>query len=142
MQLTYRLSPRIIILIGSLASTTVFAHGDVQPQPVDVSTLKPLGEALLAENPYRGDPEAIRVGTSAYAQNCARCHGLQGISGGMSPDLRDMDNDKETDQYFLSKTMKGVARNGKVYMPPFKDTMSQEAIWAIRTYVQSLPKPE
>ena len=130
------------LLMGSLASQIVFAHGDVQPQPVDVSTLKPLGEALLEENPYRGDPEAIRVGTSGYAQNCARCHGLQGISGGMSPDLREMETDKENDKYFLSVTMKGRARNGKVYMPPYKETLSQEAIWAIRAYIESLPKPE
>ncbi len=130
-----------ILLMGSLASPLVLAHGDVLPQPVDVSTLKPLGETLLEDNPYRGDAEAIKVGTSGYAQNCARCHGLQGMSGGMSPDLREMDSDREADKYFLGVTMRGRTRNGKVYMPPFKDTMSQEAIWAIRAYVESLPKP-
>jgi cytochrome c-550 PedF len=126
--------------MGLQASSIVLAEEAVQP--VDISTLKPLGEALLEENPYRGDPEAIKVGTSAYAQNCARCHGLQGISGGMTPDLRPMESDKETDKYWLAVTLKGRARNGKVYMQPFKETMSQEAIWAIRTYIESLPKPE
>src|SRR5664279_1955798 len=117
----------VVLLMGSLASSIVLADEGVQP--VDVSTLKPLGETLLEENPYRGDPEAIKVGTSAYAQNCARCHGLQGMSGGMTPDLRVLETDKENDKYWLAVTLKGRTRNGKVYMQPFKDTMSQEAIW-------------
>ena len=142
MHLVLRTLTRAVLLMGSLVSPIVLAHGDVQPQPVDVSTLKPLGATLLEENPYRGDPEAIRVGSSAYGQNCARCHGLQGMSGGMSPDLREMEIDKESDKYYLAVTLKGRARNGKVYMPPFHETMSQEAIWAIRAYTDSLPKPK
>ena len=33
-------------------------------------------------------------------------------------------------------------RNGNVYMPPFEGVLTQEAMWAIRAYVSSLPKPE
>jgi len=130
----------VALLAGSLVASIVHAHGDVAPQAVDVSTLKPLGEKLLDENPYRGDKEAIRVGDSAYGQNCARCHGLQGISGGMSPDLRKMDIDKETDKFYLAITLRGVTRNGAVYMPPFKGILPQEAIWAIRAYTDSRSK--
>jgi cytochrome c-550 PedF len=140
MHMAIRFSAAAVLLAGSLASSIVHAHGDVTPQAVDVSTLKPLGEKLLEENPYRGDKEAIRVGTSGYAQNCARCHGLQGISGGMSPDLRKMDSDKETDKFFLAITLRGVTRNGAVYMPPFKGILPQEAIWAIRSYTETRPK--
>lgn len=140
MHIAIRSLTAVALLAGSLASSIVQAHGDVTPQAVDVSTLKPLGEKLLDENPYRGDKEAIRVGTSAYGQNCARCHGLQAISGGMSPDLRKMDIDKETDKFFLAITLHGVTRNGAVYMPPFKGILPQEAIWAIRAYTDSRPK--
>jgi len=140
MHIAIRSFTGMALLAGSLASSFVQAHGDVTPQAVDVSTLKPLGENPLEENPYRGDKEAIRVGTSAYAQNCARCHGLQVISGGMSPDLRQMDGDKETDKFFLAITLRGVTRNGAVYMPPFKGILPQEAIWAIRAYTESRPK--
>jgi cytochrome c-550 PedF len=140
MHMAIRFSTAVVLLAASLASPIVHAHGDVTPQPVDVSTLKPLGEKLLDENPYRGDKEAIRVGTSGYAQNCARCHGLQAISGGMSPDLRKMDSDKETDKFFLEITLRGVTRNGAVHMPPFKGILPQEAIWAIRSYTESRPK--
>lgn len=113
------------------------AHGDVTPQAVDVSTLAPLGEQKRDENPYRGDKEAIRVGHSAFAQNCARCHGIEAVSGGIAPDLRMLDIDKETDQYFLQSVLRGKVRNGAVYMPPFEGILPQEAIWAIRSYIDT-----
>lgn len=132
---------RFLIAAASLAvaaaSPIVHAHGDVTPQAVDVSTLKPLGDQKLDENPYRGDKEAIRIGASAYNQNCARCHGLEVISGGIAPDLRKLDIDKETDKYFIESVLRGKVRNGAVYMPPFEGIMSQEAIWAIRAYIDT-----
>jgi len=130
------------LLMGSFAAPIVHAHGDVTPQAVDVSTLKPLGEQKYDENPYRGDKEAIRIGTSAYNQNCARCHGLEAISGGIAPDLRKLDIDKETDIYFLQSVLRGKVRNGAVYMPPFQGIMSQEAIWAIRSYLDTRHEEE
>ncbi len=120
-----------------ILAPAALAHGDVTPQAVDVSTLKALGEKLADENPYRGDKEAIRIGTSAYNQNCARCHGLEAISGGIAPDLRKLDIDKETDQYFLQSVLRGKVRNGAVYMPPFEGILPQEAIWAIRSYLDT-----
>lgn len=140
MHITIRSIIAVLLLAGLLAASMVQAHGGGEVQLVDVSTLKPLGEALLEENPYRGNKEAIRIGASAYNQNCARCHGLEGISGGFSPDLREMDIDKENDKEFMAVTLRGAARNGKVYMQPFKGTLSQEAIWAIRSYIDSLPR--
>ena len=121
----------------AFAASGALAHGDVTPQAVDVSTLKPLGDKMADENPYRGDKEAIRIGTSAYNQNCARCHGLEAISGGIAPDLRKLDIDKETDQYFMQSVLRGKVRNGAVYMPPFEGILPQEAIWAIRSYLDT-----
>lgn len=126
-----------VIALGSLTTVQVEAHGDVVPQAVDVSTLKALGADWLKENPYRGDQEAIRIGTSAYNQNCARCHGLEAISGGIAPDLRMLPIDAETDDYFVNTVRHGRVRNGAVYMPPFEGTLQQEAIWAIRAYLET-----
>ncbi|PIZ21985.1 MAG: cytochrome c-550 PedF [Comamonadaceae bacterium CG_4_10_14_0_8_um_filter_57_29] len=141
------------LLLGAvaLAPMHVMAHGDVTPQAVDVSSLPPLGEERRAENPYRGLAEAAKVGASAYTQNCARCHGLEAVSGGMSPDLRELDAEctgqadaakqavcfKEVDDYFMSITLKGVVRNDKVYMPAFKGVFSQEAVWAVKAYLET-----
>jgi cytochrome c-550 PedF len=114
------------------------AHGDVTPQAVDTSTLEALGEEWRMVNPYRDNKEAIRIGDSAFNQNCARCHGLGAVSGGIAPDLRKLDIEPETDEYFLGRIRKGVSRNGAVYMPPFEGTLSQEAMWAIKAWLETV----
>ena len=112
------------------------AHGDVTPQAVDTSALPQLGADWRAENPYRKNDKAIEIGASAYNQNCARCHGLGAVSGGIAPDLRYLERGDEMDEFFIGKVRNGVTRNGAVYMPPFEGTLTQEAIWAIRTYLE------
>lgn len=127
------------------------AHGDVTPQAVDTKDLPQLGADWRAENPYRKHDGAVRIGSSAYNQNCARCHGLEAISGGIAPDLRKMDNEcvslrddkrktacvKEIDEYFSSTVRRGRTRNGAVYMPPFDGILTQEAVWAIKAYLET-----
>jgi cytochrome c-550 PedF len=120
------------------AAALAHAHGDVTPQAVDTSTLKQLGPEWKTVNPYRGDKEAIRIGDSAFGQNCARCHGLGAVSGGIAPDLRKLDIEPETDEYFIGRVRTGLTRNGAVYMPPFEGTLSQEAMWAIRAWLETV----
>jgi cytochrome c-550 PedF len=125
-----------IAAIG-VASTAVHAHGDVTPQGVDVSKLPAL-KAPTEKNPYVGNAEAIKIGASAYNQNCARCHGLGAVSGGIAPDLRMLPTDADTDAYFKGKVQNGAIRNGVTYMPAFKDVFKEEAIWAIRSFIVSV----
>ena len=121
-----------------LGTGHAMAHGDVTPQAVDVSTLEPLGEEWLESNPYRGNEEAIRVGDSAYTQNCARCHGLGGISGGIAPDLRYLPPEDEGDEIFMMRIRGGATRDGRVYMPPFEGILPQEAMWSIRAWLETI----
>lgn len=128
---------KILGLAALLASPLVFAHGDVTPQSVDTAKLKKLdGEQTV--NPYRGDAHAAEIGSSAYNQNCARCHGLGAVSGGIAPDLRYLPKGKEGDEYYAQKVRNGVVRNGMTYMPPFGAIFSEEAVWAIRSYLDSV----
>ena len=132
---------RLVLLAALLVSPLAFSHGDVTPQAVDVSKLKKLsGEQT--ENPYRKDKAAIAVGSSAYGQNCARCHGLGAVSGGIAPDLRTLPLGAEGDEYYSGKIRNGVIRNGVTYMPAFGPIFSEEAIWAIRTYLESVHTDE
>lgn len=122
-------------------------HGDVTPQAVDTEGLDPIGEDFVDENPYRlagGDQYdlAIEIGASGYNQNCARCHGLEVISGGISPDLRLLEDGVLGDEWFLERVRKGYSQNGTYKMPPFQELLSQEAMWAIRSYTETRPKPE
>ena len=114
------------------------AHGDVTPQSVDTSGLPPLGAEWRAENPYRKNDKAIEVGTSAYTQSCARCHGLDAISGGIAPDLRKLPLQDEGDPIFQERIRHGSVRNGVTYMPSFEGVLSQEAAWAIRSWIETV----
>ncbi|MBK7646407.1 MAG: cytochrome c-550 PedF [Betaproteobacteria bacterium] len=125
-------------LLISTAATQAFAHGDVVPHAVDTTGLKDLGADFLKSNPYRKDKTAIKIGDSAFNQNCARCHGLGAISGGIAPDLRYLPLGDEGDEVFLPRIRKGAVRDGRVYMPPFEGILSQEAMWAIRTWLETV----
>jgi len=148
----------IRVLGGALALTAAVltsllanAHGNVVPQAVDTTGLPVLGDKWRDENPYRTNKLALKIGASAYTQNCARCHGLEAVSGGIAPDLRLLDRDcngiknetkkqacyKEMDNYYLTSIRHGKVRNGAVYMPPFEGVFNQEAMWAIKTYLES-----
>lgn len=127
-----------LTMLVACAASFAHAHGDVTPQAVDTSALKPLGAEWLTVNPYRDNKDAIRIGDSAFNQNCARCHGLGAVSGGIAPDLRKLDIAPETDEYFIGRVRNGVTRNGAVYMPPFEGTLSQEAMWAIRAWLETV----
>lgn len=128
------------LVAAALLSSAAFfaaAHGDVTPQAVDTKGLPALGDAWRAENPYRKNDLAIRIGSSAYNQNCARCHGLQAISGGIAPDLRYLELGESGDEWYLERYQHGSVRDGKVYMPPFGEVLGQKAGWAIRAWLET-----
>jgi cytochrome c-550 PedF len=145
---------RLILAVAAAAAVTTslfaVAHGNVTPQGVDTTGLPVLGDKWRDENPYKDNKLALKIGSSAYNQNCARCHGLEAVSGGIAPDLRMLDRDcvgmrnetkkacyKEIDRYFLTSIRGGKVRNGAVYMPPFEGVFNQEAMWAIKTYLET-----
>jgi cytochrome c-550 PedF len=152
MKHTIRIAAGLLTLTAAaLTSLWANAHGNVVPQGVDTTGLPTLGDKWRDENPYRTNKLALKIGASAYTQNCARCHGLEAVSGGIAPDLRLLDRDcsgiknekkkdacyKEVDNYFLTSIRHGKVRNGAVYMPPFEGVFNQEAMWAIKTYLES-----
>ncbi|MFQ3221185.1 MAG: cytochrome c-550 PedF [Paraglaciecola sp.] len=140
----FSLGRSIFFVAVTTCSFNVFAHGSVTPQAMNTSTIPELGEEWADRNPYReieeGDvrKEILRVGASAYNQNCARCHGLGGISGGIAPDLRELATDYDGDEWYVYRVRNGAVRNGAVYMPKMSEYLSQEALWAVRTWLESV----
>jgi cytochrome c-550 PedF len=127
----------LAFVLAALPVSKLRAHGDVTPQPVDTTGLEPLGDSWRKENPYRGNQRALEIGASGYNQNCARCHGLEAMSGGLAPDLRYLDKGKLGDDWYLERLRRGATINGVTKMPAFEGVLSQEAIWAIRTYLDA-----
>ena len=137
--------PKVITLILlPIVSTLAIGHGDVTTQPVNTDDLPALGDQWLEQNPWR-DPEnptwhqAIAVGDSAYNQNCARCHGLEAVSGGLAPDLRMLSADWDGDEWYVERFRNGATQGGITKMPPYDQILNQEAAWAIRTYLETRP---
>lgn len=132
------------IPLSMLIYSNVIAHGDVTPQAMDTSNLPELGEEWLEENPWR-DPKgdewlkAVTIGASGYNQNCARCHGLEVVSGGLAPDLRLLSADMDGDEWYSERFRNGATQNGITKMPGFEKILGQQAAWAIRTYVETRP---
>lgn len=129
-----------------LAGTSALAHGDVAPQPVDTAGLPEVGEEWLIENPYRAEAvgehvwkAALEIGSSGYNQNCARCHGLEAVSGGLAPDLRFLEAEEYGDEWYVERFRYGYTQNGTTKMPAFGELLGQEAAWAIRTYIETRP---
>lgn len=132
----------LLVLAGLSLSSLALAHGDVTPQAVDTKGLEPLGKEWRDTNPYREPCAkhdlAVEIGASAYNQNCARCHGLEAKSGGIAPDLRLLETGAEGDEWFKERVINGAVRDGAVYMPKMADFISQEGLWAIRSYLESV----
>ena len=126
------------------AGVQAFAHGDGAPQPVDTTALPDLEDDWPEENPYRtagGDvyAKAIEIGASGYNQNCARCHGLEVVSGGLAPDLRYLSADWEGDEWYVERFQNGYTQNGVTKMPAFGELLGPKAAWAIRSFVETRP---
>jgi len=130
----------------ALVGTMALAHGDAAPQPVDTEGLPEVGEEWLIENPYRMTEvstevwqRALEIGASGYNQNCARCHGLEAVSGGLAPDLRYLEAEEYGDEWYVERFRHGYTQNGTTKMPAFGELLGQEAAWAIRTYIETRP---
>ena len=127
-------------------ATLAVAQGDVAPPAEDTTGLPAIEGDWLTENPYRADKvgeetwlRAVEIGASGYNQNCARCHGLEVVSGGLAPDLRFLEAEEYGDEWYVERFVEGYTQNGITKMPAFGELLGQEAAWAIRTYIEARP---
>jgi mono/diheme cytochrome c family protein len=58
----------------------------------------------------------------------------------MAPDLRELGETESEDAWFISRVLQGAVVSGRQKMPPFEGLLNQEAIWAIRTYIDAQPQ--
>jgi cytochrome c-550 PedF len=130
----------------------VLAHGDVTPHPIDTTGLQQLGKELILPNPFRGNEKAVAIGAVGYSHNCAGCHGLNAVVGGVAPDLLLLAKDclgiaskdkqaaclNDSDDYFQHVVLKGKKNaDGRFLMPAYESVFTQEAVWALKAYIDS-----
>jgi mono/diheme cytochrome c family protein len=98
-----------------------------------------------AKSPLTGKPEAIADGAKLYSQNCAACHGPNGMGNGdmgkalsPSPALLAymVRRPIAVDEYLLWTISEGGKQFG-TDMPAFKDKLAREEIWKIIAYMRA-----
>lgn len=143
---------RYLMLALLIAGKAAIANEIANRPEVDSSSLPKLGQTWLATNPYRGNPDAIRVGQLTYGQTCARCHGADASTNAApAPDLRKLDafcrrieNAElkavcmgDNDAYYSRTVRQGKTIVGVVHMPAWEPVLSQELIWAVQSFIES-----
>ena len=130
------------------AAAMAFAHGDTAPRSVDTTGLPDLPDEVGTVNPWReaeGEVlfKAVDIGGKGFNSNCARCHGLEAISGGLAPDLRYLEANDFGDEWYLDRVMHGYER--PCCTKPFRDShfgSNSLGGWHVQACIHPLPHPE
>ena len=87
------------------------------------------GEKAPAPTPVTQLPGNPAAGAKVFAQNCAVCHGAQGLGGNGGPNLTTIPSAK------LPATVREHVTNGGKVMPPFRSELSAQDIANVSSYV-------
>ena len=103
-------------------------------------------DADQTKNPHPVDAQLLASGKAIFKDKCQRCHGAAGLGDGPDADpdhQEDMDltnpkrAERNSDGTVFYKVSNGRRRPK---MPAFKEELSQEQLWAVVAYTQSLRK--
>ncbi len=99
-------------------------------------------EAVEQRNPVPSTPESVRQGKDLFQKHCVLCHGQSGHGDGPAaaglktkpPNLVEAGaHDPEGELAWKIET-------GRAPMPGWKGTLTQNQIWDVVSYIQSLAK--
>lgn len=145
--------PGLLVAATLLALSSPACLAERPSAPLsDTSSLPRLGSEWLPSNPYHGDKTIAATGRALYNEACSKCHGPDmNAKGHPAPPLRRLQRYcrkvedialksrclADVDHYFVTTVLKGKIILGVEHMPPWEGILSQEAVWAIKTYVDS-----
>jgi mono/diheme cytochrome c family protein len=139
MQIRYVCAAALALL--ATATALVSARPSLVPQTSRTWTL---GEdADTKKNPLKADDTTLAEGKAIFKDKCSRCHGPGGLGDGPDgdPELTEMNLTdpkraaRNSDGIVFYKVLNG---RGRPKMPAFKDELTEEQIWTVVTYVQTL----
>jgi mono/diheme cytochrome c family protein len=101
---------------------------------------------ITKANPLTGNEQTLKNGRKLFEQHCARCHGINGLGDG--PDGTNLypppanvaaasKMPMASDSYLFWTISEGGAPVRSA-MPPFKQTLKEDDIWQIITYLRVL----
>ncbi|HVY81486.1 MAG TPA: c-type cytochrome [Steroidobacteraceae bacterium] len=124
--------PQVPRYIGGMAPTHRATSRILAFKLGGTGSLPPLPPMpLLDPAAQTASKDVIARGAQLYAGTCRLCHGLNAVSGGMTPDLRYMS--AETHKQFKQIVLYGArAKDG---MAPFADMFDEQDVEAIHAYL-------
>jgi mono/diheme cytochrome c family protein len=114
---------------------------EIQPteEPVQAEEQLPCEPAVLTQtNPFEwSDAQAISAGETIYQRECSECHGEDGT--GEIPRAPDFTNPVVRGGLLENPGERlCIVTQGFDRMPDFKDTLSEEEIWQVLTFIATL----
>ena len=103
-------------------------------------------EAPDVKNPLTVNDTVLAEGKNIFGDKCRKCHGPQGLGDGPDADPDRVEEMNLTNPKRAERNPDGIVfykvSNGrtKPKMPAFKDELSQEQIWSVVSFVQTLRK--
>jgi mono/diheme cytochrome c family protein len=115
---------------GALAAVFCLAAATVAAE----NTAGPLA------NPLEGRSDVVDEGRSLFNQYCAHCHGTNAYQGERSRDLRRL---KLRYQAQASRIFYDAVSNGRMDkgMPVWKSVLSDDVVWRIFTFLETVQTP-
>jgi mono/diheme cytochrome c family protein len=88
-------------------------------------------------NPLEGRADMVEEGRSLFNQYCAHCHGPNAIQGERPRDLRRLNlrYGREASRVFFETASNGKLDKG---MPVWKDVLSDDVLWQIFTFLETV----
>jgi mono/diheme cytochrome c family protein len=103
-------------------------------------------EADTKKSPVQVDEKVLATGRAVFKNKCTKCHGPGGLGDGPDADpehREDMDltnakrADRNADGVVFYKVWNGRRRPK---MPAFKEELTEQQVWSVVAYVQTLRK--
>jgi mono/diheme cytochrome c family protein len=141
---TGRAALAAVVVIG--ASAAILAQHEKGKDQSSSSgwTLAP--DAETKKNPLSADEKVLATGKTVFKDKCAKCHGSAGLGDGPDADPDHREHQDLTNPKWADRNPDGVVfykvSNGRrrPKMPAFKEELTEQQIWSVVAYVQTLRK--
>ena len=139
---TGRIALVAVVAVGATAATV--AQGQKGAESSSGWTLGQ--DAETKKNPLAADAKALATGKAVFKDKCAKCHGQTGLGDGPDADPDHREHQDLTNAKWADRNPDGVVfykvANGRrrPKMPAFKEELTEQQIWAVVAYVQTLRK--
>ena len=130
------------VVVG--AATAAHAVAPQAPPPANPNGWQIPPDAPERKTPLTVDEKILAAGKQLFTDKCQRCHGPGGLGDGPDADPDHKDDMDLTTPRRAARNADGIVfykvLNGRKRpkMPAFKDELTEEQIWQIVAYVQTL----